>query len=130
MAKLTQELIDAVAESVRKGAHPEVAAAARGVGEKQFSKWMDLATRNKSRYLPLLKAIRRAQAECELEMATVLYLNGCEDPRYAKDMLTLRYRDRWARTEGLQVSGPGGGPIDFQLLRDQILEKLGALKGA
>lgn len=159
-SKLTPETHDTIVKAVRAGATFENAAQAAGIDESTLYKWLREAERNEAPdwKIQFHQDLYRARAEVEvrvvaasvmksaiggyeLERTTITKPDGTveervkyapADGRVGLDFLARRDPARWARRNAVEVSGPGGGPVQVQAATIQDLsvrlhEELAAL---
>jgi hypothetical protein len=123
-SKLTAERADRIVARIREGHFNCVAAAAGGISEKTFYRWLEWGNPEHPEYHPrygrFLKRVTEATAESEIEILRKINAKGT-----ARDLLELlarRFPDRWSPRHRLEHSGPGGKPVS--------LEHSGEVKGA
>jgi hypothetical protein len=139
--KLTAEVADRIVAAVRAGNYLETAANYAGVHPSTVFRWIKEgeapgAPRAKREFCD---AVSRARAESEvrvvgqiqrvimggqvLKEVTRTLPNGAveterqfapPDGKVALEFAARAYPDRWARRAALEVSGPGGGPVQIE----------------
>jgi hypothetical protein len=147
--KLTPQTHEAIVKAVKAGASLENAAGAAGIHEATLYRWLqegeadDGAEAKREFREDLLRA--RAEVEVrvvaasvmksalggyELERTTVTRPDGTveervkyapADGRVGLDFLARRDPGRWARRNPVEISGPGGGPVQIQAATIQEL---------
>lgn len=161
-SKLTPETHEAIVKAVRAGATFEGAAGAAGVDESTLYRWLREAEQEDAPdwkfqfHHDLYRA--RAEVEVRIVAASVMKsaIGGYEverttitkpdgtveervkyapaDGRVGLDFLARRDPARWARRNPVEISGPGGGPVQvqsatIQQLSARLHEELAALTG-
>jgi transposase-like protein len=162
-SKLTPETHEAIVKAVKAGASFENAAQAAGIDESTLYRWLrDGETEDASEVKRQFREdLYRAHAEVEvrvvaasvmksalggyvIEETTVTKPDGTvetrvkrapADGRVGLDLLARRDPARWARRSPVEISGPGGGPIQVQATTIQELsarlhEELAGLEDA
>lgn len=110
-SKLTLAVEIGIADLVRQGVHPAVAARQMGVADSTYRTWL---RSDGARYERFRRAIEQAEAEAETESVAA---TRAADPRW---WLERRHRDRWGRPAEsgaqaaaiVQVAGPAAGTED------------------
>lgn len=148
--RLNQDLFDRIVESVRKGNYVKVACQANGVPEKVGSEWLMRgegthgSRPGASIFARFARAIRTAQADAEQEALeaireagqgfTIRKVKVTSNPdgserREAEEStrrdwqalawwLERTKKDRYRKSE--EVTGPDGGPIQIEAVRNHI----------
>lgn len=162
-SKLTPETHDAIVRAVRAGATFENAAQAAGIGETTLYRWLQEAEEDDAPEAKreFREDLFRARAEVEvrvlagsvmkaamggyvIEETTITKPDGSvetrikrapADGRVGLDLLARRDPGRWARRNPVELSGPGGGPIQVQSttiqeLSARLAEELAELEDA
>lgn len=117
--KLTVQLIDAIAQAIRKGTYVETAVALTGISKQSFYRWLrDAEGENPNELcLKLSDAVKKAMAESEQRDLDVIDRAAQEGVwQAAAWRLERKHPDRWGRQSKVQLehSGPGGGPIELE----------------
>lgn len=148
-SKLTPETHDAIVKAVRAGATYEAAAGAAGIDESTLYRWLregesedGPADKRQFRH-----DLMRARAEVEVRVVAGSVMRGImggyevekttltrpdgtveervryapADPRTGLEFLARREPSRWGRRTPLEISGPGGGPVQVQAATIQEL---------
>jgi hypothetical protein len=119
--KLNPEVIAKMAESVRGGNYPEVAAVAAGITATTYHNWMkrgrDLAERlsksgdgpetlseSERPYLEFVESINAASAECETNLVAVIVEAAERGEKGALEFLSRRFPRRWAKRQAPPAS--------------------------
>lgn len=148
-SKLTPEVTDKILAALRAGNYLEVAADYAGVGKTTVYRWLDegAADNAPAQLRAFFDAVTRARAETEVRVlsqvmrviaggnmvrrTTRTLRDGTQevdeqyapgDGKVALEFLSRAYPSRWARRQALEVSGPGGGPL--QLASEERLTAL------
>jgi hypothetical protein len=99
--KYSEEVAHTIITAILGGNYAYVAAAAAGITEETYYAWLAEKPEFSER-------VKRAEASAEAGL--VVGLRTSEDPRVRLEVLARRYRQRWSRSEQVEVTGPGGGP--------------------
>lgn len=139
--KLTRELADSIADSIRDGAHYEAAALAAGVTRQGLHFWIQVGTRDRdqNRDTPaayFMDAMTRAGAIAEVDAAQTLHAARKADPRLALDFLKARNPAVWRNNVRVEHDGSIAQPVELvvpsteeaRLTVARILEQAGALE--
>lgn len=162
-SKLTPETHSAIVKAVRAGATFENAAQAAGVDESTLYRWLrdaelagaptwkrqfreDIYQARASVEVHVVAGsiMKAALGGYEIERTTVTRPDGTveervrlapADGRVGLDFLSRRDPARWARRNPVEISGPGGGPVQVQAatiqeLSTRLYEELGAIEDA
>lgn len=134
--KLDPERQERIVDAIRAGSYAEPACRAAGIAESTFYRWLQRGeAEGRGIYAEFARAVRRAEAEAELNAVDVVQAHMPSDWRAAIAFLERRYPARWRRQTSAEISGPGGGPIetqakstvDLSLLTDKELQLLEAI---
>ena len=103
------ELAERVANLVRAGVVPLVAAQAEHVSEARFADWMAKGARNEHwRYETFRDAILKAEADCEVLLVSKIRQAASDDVWQAAAWLAeRRFGDRWLRKSVFAQPEPG-----------------------
>lgn len=119
--ELTPEVRDRLALFIKNGAPLYVAAEAAGIARDTLHDWMrrggPKATPEQDPegiYGELFDAVTRAMAEREVAYASVVHNAAAGDWRAAAWLLERLHRESWGKTQTLEHTGPGGGPVQVQ----------------
>lgn len=115
-SKLTPEVKARLVQAIEAGNYYEAACGYAGITYTTFRNWMIKGENAKSgMYREFFEAITRAETVAEVRMVAQWQQHMPEDYRAIRDFLERRFPDRWGRKDKLQqeVSGPGGGPIQW-----------------
>lgn len=129
---------------IRRGVPIKTACLSAGISYNTYNKWMRAGAdgTGSAEHRRFYEAVTRAQEDCERELSeqwfnravrgsekrtttTVVYSDGSTetsesvektdgDWRAIAEFLRRRFPDRWSKRESIEVSGPGGGPIELQ----------------
>jgi hypothetical protein len=103
----TPALTAAVANTVKGGTYPEVAAALAGIDGRTFAEWIKRGEKGESVYADFLAAIRAAEALSE-SLATTRTLTSIQkSPASGLAFLERRFKRRWG-TSVEAVKGSSG----------------------
>lgn len=118
-SKLTDEVANAICESIRRGNYAQVAARAAGISPPTYYSWLSRGEQAKSgKYVEFLDAIKEAEAEAEHRAVKVVADAMPSDWKAAMTYLERRYPDRWGRRERHEHTGEGGGPVTLKVVYD------------
>lgn len=134
--KLDAERQERILAAIRAGSYAEPACRAAGISESTYYRWLQRGeAEEQGIYADFVRAVRRAEAEAEVQAVEFVQLHMPKDWRAAITFLERRYPSRWRRQTSSEISGPGGGPIetrgkssvDLSLLTDEDLQLLEAI---
>lgn len=112
--KLTDELIERMAEVVRVGNYLDTAARFCGVDKVTFYSWMKKGhAQKRGIYRRFLNAMEEAQASADVRDHGYIEKQSGRDWRAAVEHLRLRNPGRYG-VKRLEVGGPDGQPISVQ----------------
>lgn len=118
---LTEDRADRIVKMIRNGAYQHIAAAANGVHEATFYRWM--AEGAKEDAAPLYREFREAveEAKAAAEVGALLQIRAAaaDDWKAAAWFLERTRPDRYSRR--VEHAGPGGGPVH---VRTETIETL------
>lgn len=105
-SKLSPALTQAIAERIKAGNFPDVAAQCEGVGKSTFYAWMQRGeAESEGPYRDFLESVTRAEAE--FESATLQEVRSAVDQqgnaKNAAWLLERRNRDRWGQSIDVRV---------------------------
>jgi hypothetical protein len=133
--KLTPEVVEKVKEGLLVGLSPERASMRAGITRRTYALWKaqgekDDAAGVESEHAEFFHTIAQAQAEFAFDACDWLKKNRGVPSKETNAptvlfMLERRYREDYGRSESVELTGKGGGPVQIQSLEDAI-----ALHGA
>jgi transposase len=111
-SKLTPEVHERIVAAVRAGNYAGPAARSAGISEATYYRWLKRGEEETSgRYRELYEAVRRAEAEAEVEVVARLRKAVPDDWRAGLAFLERRYTERWGRRQAHEHTGAGGAPL-------------------
>lgn len=112
--KCTADLIRRISQAILAGLKIEVACQYVNISKNAFYMWLDKGSRAKegSIYRKFYDAIKGVEAQAELNL--LLRIQNDESWQSSAWILERRFRDRWAKKEIVEVSGPDGGAIEME----------------
>jgi len=135
--KLTEATLARFIALVRAGNYGTCAAAAIGIKRQVFYRWLergaaDEAAGRNTIFARFNTAYAQASAEAEAGCVATIRRASTDNWTAAAWLLERKFPDRWSRKERMEVSGPGGGPVestqtvslDLTKLADADLEQL------
>lgn len=109
--KITRELIDAIAGTVRTGCYLDTAARYHGVSKASFHAWMKKGHEQKRGiYRDFLDALERAQSAADVRDHAQIALAAGKDWKAAVTHLKLRNPGRY-NTQHVEATGKNGAPL-------------------
>lgn len=129
---LTPEKQASIVADIRSGAYAVVAAKKAGISDVALRRWLKqgqdivsytedgdpVVTPGPEPYRSLRLAIEGAEAELEAELSAswvrMAQRNRFDNPQGISTFLAKRFRERWADSNRLEVSGPEGGPVEVK----------------
>lgn len=114
--KISPELQKQIVEVLEEGNYREVAADCVGVPATTISKWM-----RKGKLYPngvygtFRQAVLKAEREAERRCVRALIAAGSEDWKANAWYLERKFRDRWGKTEKVELTGAKGGPVQHEV---------------
>lgn len=120
--KLTPEVQQRVVECLGLGSNRANAAAAAGVGETTFYRWMERGeASSKGIFREFWEAVRAAELDAELTALRHWHTAMPNDWRACKEFLERRFPKRW----GLKQAGSEAGPRHevYVVREDQLTEE-------
>lgn len=117
---ITQEIVDGIVLGVRTGAPMKVAAAAQGISEATLYDWLAAGAgrRSKCEPLPLHSELseRVTKAKAEAHLLAVGTIRGAiAKGNWQAALAWIRMRYPAHYSERVEVSGPNGGPVAFEI---------------
>lgn len=139
--KLNTDLQAGLVKVIQAGNYLETAAAYVGISVSTLRDWIRRGEREAQRlstknaksnkteqpYLEFSAAIKKAQAEGEIRDVLLIGNAARETWQAAAWRLERRFPDRWGRKERHELSGPSGGPIEVEDIRNRLLKKFADL---
>lgn len=111
--KLTPEIQDRIVQYIRVGAFVETAASAAGISKVTLYDWMRRGSRQKhGKFKDFLNAIEQAFSEATI--ADLARISSATDKDWRAAAYRLEKRERRLYGQHVQISGPGGGPIEVE----------------
>lgn len=115
--KLTPAITKKICALVEEGSYFYSAAQANGISYTTFRNWMQLGEQGKEPYVSFLDAVRAAEATAEVRLVKLWSKAAADSWQAARDLLERRHRERWGKSEAIELSGPGKGPVQFDMSR-------------
>ncbi len=136
--KLSPDMQSELVKVIQMGNFLETAAAYVGISVSTLRDWIRRGEREAQRlstknarsnkteepYLEFSAAIKKAQAEGEIRDVLLIGNAARETWQAAAWRLERRFPDRWGRKEKHELSGPSGGPIEVEDIRERLLKKI------
>lgn len=136
--KLNPDMQAGLVKVIQAGNFLETAAAYVGISVSTLRDWIRRGEREAQRlstknaksnkteepYLEFSAAIKKAQAEGEIRDVLLIGNAARETWQAAAWRLERRFPDRWGRKERHELSGPSGGPIEVEEIRERLLKKI------
>lgn len=116
-SKLTDDVREAICESIRRGNYAKIAAEAADVSETTFYRWLEegeQAQRGKKR--EFWESVKKAEAEAEEKAVQVVQDAMPHDWKAAMTYLERRHPERWGRRERHEHTGEGGGAVEIKVV--------------
>lgn len=125
--KLTEELIDTVAKSIRMGSYVETAVALAGISKDTFYRWLRQAESEDAKEITikLSDAVKKAMAESEQRDLDVIDRAAQRGEWTAAAWrLERKFPSKWGRQAKVQLEHTGldGGPIELQSMTESEVE--------
>lgn len=125
--KLTEQLIETIAQAIRVGAYVETAVALAGVSKDSFYRWLRQAESDDSTLLTvkLSDAVKKTLAESEKRDLDVIDKAAQEGEWTAAAWrLERKFPNKWGRQSKVQLehTGMDGGPIEIQSMTEDEME--------
>jgi hypothetical protein len=140
--KITAEIQNEIVMAIRGGNYLETAASYVGLSQSTLRDWIRRGAREHERlerdqdarpiksetpFLDFSVAVRKAQAASEVSDVAIIGAAARASWQAAAWRLERKYPDRWGRRESHEISGPGGGPLQVEEIREKLLQKLNVL---
>lgn len=128
--KLNQEIHEKIVNLLRRGNYLETAAASVGIDRFTLRGWIQAGINEPDGIFgQFARDCEQAQAEWEVNAVEEIAKAGALDWRATHTRLQSRFPERWNpnRLNRLEVSGPGGNPIEVNSTRDRLAKKIAAL---
>jgi hypothetical protein len=110
--KLTAALIEKIAALMRAGNYAEQACRAVGIATSTYYRWIERGRREQfGIYHDFVEALRRAEAEAEVEAVVLLREAMPDDWRAIVAYLERRYPGRWRRHSTTALVGADGAHL-------------------
>jgi transposase len=137
--KFNEKMKAELVKMISAGNYIETAASFVGISQVTFRDWIRRGEREAQRlhndpearpiisetpFKELSEAIKQAQAESEIRDVMLIGRAASEQWQAAAWRLERRYPDRWGKKDRHEVSGPNGGPVQFEEIRERLLRKL------
>lgn len=118
-SKLTNSLMNRLVEAIAEGNYYEAACSYAGIHYATYRDWMvkgerDLQEGVESNYTELYEAVKKAEAEAEVNLVKQWKKHTPGDWKAIATFLERRYPDRWSRRHAVELTGKGGGPVELQ----------------
>lgn len=128
--KLNQETHEKIVALLRRGNYLETAAVSVGIDRFTLRSWIQQGNQDPTGiYGQFAQDCAKAEAEWEASANEELAKAGATDWRATYARLQSRFPERWNpnRINRLEVSGPGGSPIEIDSTRDRLAKKIAAM---
>lgn len=117
--KLTDDLRENIALLVGQGNYIETAAAYCGISKVTLYTWMRLGHKeDEGPHRDFLNAVTKAEATGEMQALRTISAAGEKAWQALAWRLERKFPDRWGRRDRMEISGPGGGPV--QVMQAQL----------
>lgn len=128
---------------IQAGNYMETAAAFVGISISTMRDWIRRGEREAQRFIddsrarpiksetPFLEfsaAIKKAQAAAEIRDVIIIGDAARESWQAAAWRLERKYPEKWGRKDRHEVSGPSGGPVQIEELREKLYRKFNDIK--
>jgi hypothetical protein len=128
--KLTEEVLNRLIEGIRAGNYIYTSCAYAGIHKDTYYEWLEKAKLPDAS--PLLKRLSDEveKARAEAEMRNVLNIQRAASGgtwQASAWWLERSFPDRWGRKT--EISGPNQGPIQLEVTRDELTERITAILG-
>lgn len=118
-SKLTPKMMSRIEELITAGCSMRETATVVGLDYSTVMKWMRRGREAKSGdYFQFFHRVTRARERCTASLTEFIQNAAPQDWRAAAWMLERRAPKRWTKTQSVEVSGRGGGPIDIRQAPD------------
>lgn len=118
--KLTPELQAKICEYLATGCYVCTACDLCGIGERTYYDWMARAEAGEEPYSQFAQAIKDAEARAEARAVALVQKAMVDDWKAAMTWMERKFPDRWSRNERREISGPGGGPVEQQIVFEVV----------
>ena len=140
--KLTSEIQEELVKTIKAGNYIETASAYVGLAPFTVREWIRRGEREANRlntdkearpiksetpYLEFSIAVRQAQAEAEIRDVVIIGNAARESWQAAAWRLERKFPDRWGRKDKHELSGPGGGPVQVEEIKERLMQKFNSL---
>lgn len=128
--RLNEEVHEKIVALLKKGNYLETAAVSVGIDRVTLRAWIQQGVQDPTGiYGQFARDCDQAQMEWEASANEALAEAGKTDWRATYARLQSRFPERWnpQRINRLEVSGPGGAPIEVDSTRDRLAKKIAAL---
>ena len=128
---------------IQAGNYMETAAAFVGISISTMRDWIRRGEREAQRFIdeprarpiksetPFLEfsaAIKKAQAAAEIRDVIIIGDAARESWQAAAWRLERKYPEKWGRKDRHEVSGPSGGPVQIEEIREKLFRKFSDIK--
>ena len=128
---------------IQAGNYMETAAAFVGISISTMRDWIRRGEREAQRFIdeprarpiksetPFLEfsaAIKKAQAAAEIRDVIIIGDAARESWQAAAWRLERKYPEKWGRKDRHEVSGPSGGPVQIEEIREKLYRKFSDIK--
>lgn len=122
---LDEAVIKQICHYVRLGVPQKVAAMTQKIQENTYWLWRkngkrDLNDGLDTIYAKLYVEIEKARADCVARNTEIIATAAAEDWRASAFFLERRHAEDWGKTEKLQMTGAGGGPVQIEQQNQQL----------
>jgi len=140
--KLTKAIQDELVKTLRSGNYLETAASFAGLSHSIIREWVRRGERESIRLtndpeakpikseIPFMEfsvAIKKAQAQSEVMDVMLIGNAARESWQAAAWRLERKFPDRWGRKDKHEVSGPNGGPVQVEEIREKLIQKFNSI---
>ncbi len=129
-SKLTPETQKKIVDAIAEGNYLETASAIGGITYATLNNWMNKGSSALSgAYFEFFDAVKKAEAEAEaLRISRISKAGQAGNWQADAWYLERRYPERWGKRIQQEVTGKGGGPLEYvqrvQELSDSDLERI------
>ena len=123
---LSEVIQNAMVKAVREGNYATTASEAVGIGESTHYRWMKQGQEGIEPYRGYWEAIKKAEAEAEMEAVVDIRNEGKKNWTANAWYLERKFSERWGRKDKLtqEISGKDGKPIEIDS-KSLVLAMLG-----
>jgi hypothetical protein len=102
-------------EAIKNGNYASTAAEAAGIGKSTHYQWIEKGEQGLKPYAEYEEAIKRAEAEAEMNAVKVIQAASRENWTAGAWYLERKFPDKWGRKDKLtqEISGKDGKPIEI-----------------